>query len=259
MTGDLARHTWQMAHSLDGDAAAREAIRTAHESEENGLLRALPFEDYARVLPHLRPARLGVRDVLLEPDAPIGQVFFLRAGVASVVAGARGGRSLEIGSIGNEGMVGMPLVHGVDRSPFGVLMQVEGEAWRLDGAVLLRLLEERPALRALLQRYAEFLVVLLGQSVACNGMHTIVERCARWILMTDDRLRGQAFELTHEFIATMLGVRRSGVTIAMGALKRGGMLAYRRTSITVIDRPRLELAACGCYALTRAARERLLG
>ena len=164
-----------------------------------------------------------------------------------------------MGTIGREGFVGLPVLHGADRMPYRVFVQIEGDAWRLSADAFRRLVDERPAVRHLFLRYAQYFTDQISQSVACNRLHTLEERCARWLLMTLDRVDGSVFELTHEFLALMLGVRRAGVSVAMGTLQNDGVLRYTRGRVEVLDRPRLEEASCGCYHITRTAFDRLLG
>ena len=236
----------------DGAAAA-------HAAEPNRLLRALPLEEYALLLPRLTPVRLHLKDVLVEPDVPIRDVWFVREGVGSVIATEQEGGDVEVGTVGPEGFVGLPVLNGVDTTPYRVMVQVAGSGARLPADAFRRLLDERPAVRKLLLRYAQYFIEQVSQSAACNPLHTIEERCARWLLMTHDRVEGDSFELTHEFLALMLGVRRSGVTVAMGALQAEGVVHYMRGRMRILDRARLEEASCGCYHITRAALDRLLG
>ena len=258
------------AHAGDGSAAngdgasvaasrRREGAASAHEAESNRLLRALPGDEYERLLPELTAVRLRLRQVLVEPDVPITDVYFVREGVGSMIAVEQEGGDIEVGTVGNEGLVGLPVLHAADTMPYRVFVQVEGDAWRMPAAAFGRVVDERPVVRHLLLRYAQYFADQLAQSVACNRLHTLEERCARWLLMTHDRVHGDVFELTHEFLAQMLGVRRAGVTVAMGALQNAGIVAYARGRVVVEDRPRLEEASCGCYHVTRTSLARLLG
>jgi CRP-like cAMP-binding protein len=237
----------------------QEGFAGAHAAEQNRLLAALPLEEYARLLPQLTPVRLGLKQVLVEPDAPIRDVYFPREGVSSMVAVEQEGGAVEVGTIGPEGLVGIPVLLGADRMPYRVFVQVEGHAWRLSADAFRQLVDERAAVRQLLLRYAQYFADQLSQSVACNRLHTLDERCARWLLMTHDRVEGDRFEITHEFLSLMLGVRRAGVTVAMGTLQAANIVRYTRGRVEVLDRPRLEEASCGCYHITRGALDRLLG
>jgi len=240
-------------------ATVPERYATAHAAEQNRLLRALPLAEYARLLPQLTPVLLGLKQVLIEPDAPIRDVHFPRSGVGSIIADEQEGGAVEVGTIGPEGFIGLPVLMGADRMPYRVFVQVAGDAWRLSADAFRRAVDERPAVRHLLLRFAQTFSDQVSQSVACNRLHTLDERCARWLLMTLDRVHGESFELTHEFLSLMLGVRRAGVTVAMGTLQGAQVIRYTRGRVTVLDRPRLEEASCGCYHITRAASDRLLG
>jgi CRP-like cAMP-binding protein len=239
--------------------AVPEGYATAHAAEQNRLLRALPLAEYAHLLPQLTPVVLGLKQVLIEPDAPIRDVYFPRAGVGSMIADEQEGGAVEVGTIGPEGFIGLPVLMGADRMPYRVFVQVAGDGWRLSADTFRRVVDERPAVRQLLLRFAQTFTDQVSQSVACNRLHTVDERCARWLLMTLDRVHGESFELTHEFLSLMLGVRRAGVTVAMGTLQGAGIIRYMRGRVTVLDRPRLEEASCGCYHITRTASDRLLG
>ena len=247
----------------DGDGTPlleehRTGVAAAHAAESNRLLRVLPVGEYERLLPLLRPVRLRLRHVLVEPMRPIDEVWFVREGVCSTLAVEQEGGEVEVGTVGNEGLVGLPVVLGADSMPNRVMVQIEGDAWRIPAAELRRVLDERPAVRRVCLRYAQYFADQLAQSAACNRLHTLEERCARWLLLTHDRVHGDAFELTHEFLAQMLGVRRAGVTVAMGTLQRAALVQYARGRVTVSDRPRLEEASCDCYRITRGSLERHL-
>jgi CRP-like cAMP-binding protein len=242
-----------------GLSPRQEGFATAHGAEQNRLLRALPLEEYTYLLPQLTPVRLGFKQVLVEPDAPIRDVYFPREGVASVIADEQEGGAVEVGTIGPDGLVGIPVLHGAESMPYRVFVQITGHAWRLSADAFGRVIDERRAVRHLFLRYAQYFTDQVSQSVACNQLHTLDERCARWLLMTHDRVEGDAFELTHEFLSLMLGVRRAGVTVAMGVLQAADVIRYTRGRVTVLDRPRLEEASCRCYHITRTQLARLLG
>ncbi len=243
----------------DADAVRSEGASVAHGAEQNRLLAALPLEEYALLLPRLVPVRLQLKDVLVEPDVPISDVHFPREGVCSVIATEQEGGDLEVGTIGCEGFVGLPVLNGTDSMPYRVIAQVPGHGWRLAADDFRQLVDERPVVRRLMLRYSQYYTDQVSQTAACNQLHTVEERCARWLLMTHDRVDGDAFELTHEFLAIMLGVRRAGVTVAMGTLQAAGFVRYMRGRVRILDRARLEEASCGCYHITRGAYARLLG
>jgi CRP-like cAMP-binding protein len=240
-------------------ASQQEGFATAHAAEQNRLLAALSLEEYALLVPRLTPVRLRLKDVLIEPEVPIRDVWFLREGVGSVIAIEQEGGGIEVGTVGCEGFIGLPVLNGADAMPYRVFVQIAGSAWRLSADAFRQLVDERPAVRKLLLRYSQYYTDQVSQSAACNQLHTLEERCARWLLMTHDRVQGDAFELTHEFLSLMLGVRRAGVTVAMGALQGEGLVSYTRGRVTILNRPRLEEVTCGCYHVTRTAFGRLLG
>jgi CRP-like cAMP-binding protein len=237
----------------------QEGLAAAHGAEQNRLLRALPAEEHARLLPQLTPVRLHLKDVLIEADTPIRDVYFPRQGVCSVLATEQEGGAIEVGTIGWEGFIGLPVLNGADAMPYRVIVQVTGDAWRLSADAFRQLVDERPAVRKLLLRYSQYFMDQVSQHAACNQLHTLEERCARWLLLTHDRVEGDAFEMTHEFLSLMLGVRRAGVSVTMGTLQAAGVLRYVRGRVEVRDRSGLEEASCGCYQVTRTALARLLG
>ena len=237
----------------------QDGVKAAHGAEQNRLLHALPIDDYKAILPHLTAVRLALKDVLIEPDTPIRDVYFVREGVISFIAEQQEEGPVEVGTIGSDGFIGIPVLLGATSVPFRAFAQVEGHAWRLSADTFRRIVDERPTVRHLFLRYTQYWTDQLSQSVACNRLHTLDERCARWLLMTHDRVPGDAFELTHEFLSLMLGVRRAGVTVAMGSLQSQKILSYARGRVSVLDRARLEEASCACYHITRSQFERLLG
>jgi len=245
-----------MAEGID---SVREGLASAHEGEQNRLLRALTPEEYGRLLSEMRPVRLPFKEVLIEPNEEITHVWFVREGVASMIAEDQEGGSIEVGTIGWEGFVGLPLLNGVDQMPYRVLIQVEGDAWRMRADAFRRTIDERAEVRHRCLRFAQYFSDQMAQSVACNRLHTVDERCARWILMTHDRVDGDRFELTQEFLALMLGVRRAGVSVAMGVLQREKIVSYVRGRLAILDREQLESRSCGCYEITRTAQVRLFG
>jgi CRP-like cAMP-binding protein len=240
-------------------APEQEGFATAHAAEQNRLLRALPAEEYAHLLLQLTPVRLGFKQVLIEPDERIHDVYFPREGVSSILATEQEGDPIEVGTIGPDGFIGIPVLLGAESMPYRVFMQIEGHGWRISADAFRQLVDERPVVRHFMLRYAQYYTNQVSQSVACNRLHTLDERCARWLLMTHDRVEGDRFELTHEFLSLMLGVRRAGVSVAMGTLQAAGIIVYARGRITILDRARLEEASCGCYHITRTQLDRLLG
>ena len=225
----------------------------------NRLLAALPPDDFALLAPALRPVDLELRQVLHEPGQPIAAVHFPEGGMVSMIAALEDGAMQEVGLIGREGVVGLAVVLGADSSPLEALVQAPGPALRMPAAGLKAAFERSPTLRAALLRYMQAFHLQVTRTAACNGRHALEERLARWLLMAHDRADGDRFPMTQEFIAMMLGVRRAGVSVAAGILQRAGVIGYARGCVTVLDRPGLEAASCGCYGTARRQFERLLG
>jgi CRP-like cAMP-binding protein len=220
-------------------------------SSHNRLLSALKPDDLAALEPHLEPFPLENREMLIEANKPIQHAYFPQAGIASILADTSEGR-IEVGIIGREGLVGVPIVLGVDRSPHGFLVQAEGKALRIATADLRAINAERPAIHAVLMRYVHALMVQTASTAFSNASFTIEARLARWILMTRDRLDSDELPLTHEFLSMMLGVRRPGVTVAVQILEGNGLIRATRGRITVLDRKKLEELADSAYGLAEA-------
>jgi CRP-like cAMP-binding protein len=225
----------------------------------NLLLRAIPAEEYARLLPHLEPFALEPMQVLAERGDPISHVHFPETGIVSLLSRLGDGTLIENGTVGCEGMAGLPLLLDVDWSPVVITGQVPGLSRRLEAATFRALLPTLPVLDALLRRYVVYFLAQMSQSLACNSAHTVEQRCARWLLMTHDRVPGDQFVLTHEVLAQMLAVRRAGVSVAADAMRTRGLIQYSRGRITITDRAGLEAAACECYGMVRQQRDAIVG
>lgn len=225
----------------------------------NRLLTALPPDDFGRLMPHLERALLTVKQALFEPNRAIEHVYFIEAGLVSVVAGAQGNGLTEVGMIGREGMVGLPAVFGVQTSPHRAMTQAAGYALRMRADDLRPAMEEIGSLRGLLLRYAQAQMVQAAQGVACNGRHSLRQRLGRWLLDAQDRIEDGGIPVTHEAISKMLAVRRSGVTLALGWLEERGMIEAGRGSIIILNRANLKEASCECHGIIRAEFEKLLG
>ena len=231
----------------------------AKRRDANRILAALPSADYRRIASRLEPVTFRSGQCLHEPDRPISQVYFPRTGVASVVTRLSEGGTVEVATIGNEGLVGLSAYLANGRPSMEVFVQIPGEAVRLSASAFRQELRSRSSLRSVIRCYAQALLAQLGQSAACNRVHNIRKRCARWLLMSHDRVPGDELLLTQEFLAEMLGVRRAGVTEAVGGLRRRDLIATRRGRIRILDRKGLETAACECYRVIRSEHEHLVG
>jgi CRP-like cAMP-binding protein len=233
------------------------ALRVSATSD-NLVLRALTRGDREMLEPHLETVTLKFRQRLEAAGRKIDCVYFIDAGLASVVAiGGGERRRAEIAVIGWEGLTGSAVVLGVDRSPHDTFMQVEGRGRRVGSAILRELLAQSASLATHLMRYAHVFAVQAGQTALANAQGKIDERLARWLLMAHDRIGGDDLHLTHEFLSVMLGVRRAGVTTALHQLERTGLISTARGCVTVIDREGLEKSANGLYGVPESEFERL--
>jgi CRP-like cAMP-binding protein len=232
----------------------------AETSPRNRLLAALPPDALAALRPRLEPAELPMREVLQPAGEPIHHVWFPEAGWVSMLAYLEDGDAAEVGLVGREGFLGLPVLLGADRDDLEAMVQCPGTALRMDAAAFRDALEGVPAFRTLLLRWALVHHGQVARTAACNGRHHVDQRLARWLLMAHDRTTGNdEFPMTHEFLSMMLGVRRAGVTVGLGQLQKAGHIEYRRGCVEVTDRPGLESVACECYGVVRRASDLLLG
>jgi CRP-like cAMP-binding protein len=229
------------------------------QSQRNHLLARLPPVELAWIMPRLERVELTLRHLLQRPEQVITAVYFPESGWISLIQLLSDGGAAEVGHAGREGMLGLPLLFGVDTSSVEGMVQAPGTALRMGAEDFRAALEHCPAFRALLLRYALAFNEEVAQTAACNGRHVLEQRLARWILMAHDRSDGDEFPMTQEFLAMMLCVHRPGVTAAIGRLQRGGNIRPGRGRIAVTDREGLEEAACECYGMVRNRFETLLG
>jgi CRP-like cAMP-binding protein len=225
----------------------------------NRLLSLLSDADYERLRPHLSNVTLEYRKSLYEASRPIDRVYFPVDGVASLVITTDDGASAEVGTIGSEGMVGLPVCLGARDAPSSVYVQVPGTALMMDAGAFRTELERSASLKLTMLRYSHAFFNQVAQSAACAHLHRVEQRCCRWLLMTRDRMPSDNFLLTHEFLGMMLGVRRSTVTDVMGSLRKQGLIRYHRGHVSVLDPIALSQHACECYAISRLEFDRLLG
>ena len=230
-----------------------------HPPPQNKILAALPGKEYDRLLPRLTPVSLPQGEVLYEMDDRIRHVYFVNTGVVSLVTHLKEGAGVEVGLVGNEGMVGLCIALGDDVSPNQAIAQIAGHGMQMEAAALREELKGGGLLQPLLLRLTLALLKQVSQSAACNRSHHVAERLARWLLTCHDRVEGDELKLTQEFIAEMLGTRRAGVSEAASILQGAGLIRYTRGHITVTDRAGLEELACECYGVVKAEYDRLLG
>jgi CRP-like cAMP-binding protein len=223
------------------------------------LLRAIPREESELIAPQLERVELTMMQVLHEPDAALTHVWFPLSGVVSVVADLAEGEPVEVATIGREGFAGLPLILESDSMAHRAFIQIPGEAERMPVAAFQSMIRRAPRLHRMMLRYAMALVTLVSQSSACNRMHPIESRCARWLLLTRDRVDGGTFPLRQEFLALMLGVTRPTVSVAAGMLQKAGAITYSRGVITILDSALLEASSCECYAIIAREFKRLVG
>jgi CRP-like cAMP-binding protein len=213
----------------------------------NKILQRLPRKEYKAVLARTERVDLPIHTVLNEIGKAIEHGYFMNSGLASILTVLAGGKSVEVGLAGTEGFVGVPLVAGFKSSPTRVIVQIEGSAFKISAKDLERLLRECPALERSLQQHSQEMSLQSTQVAACNRLHDVNQRLARWLLMSQDRVGGNVVQLTQEFLAHMLGTRRASVTVAAGVLQKAGLIAYTRGAVTIENRDGLEAATCECY------------
>jgi CRP-like cAMP-binding protein len=226
----------------------------------NRILDGLPARERARLAAAMEPVRLEMKEVLYKEGGRIDAVYFPLNSVASMLNLVEGTQGVEVATIGNEGLVGLPVSWGVRSANPRELVQaqVPGEALRMDADRFAREVSARRAFRESVEHYTQAFFAQISQQVACNGLHSIQERCARWLLLTHDRVGADEFPITQEFLAQMLGARRPTVSTTASILSQAGFIRYRRGRLTVTDREGLEGASCECYGVVREVFDRLL-
>ncbi len=225
--------------------------------ERNRLLAALPSQDYAHVLARLQPVHLRTRQQLAYPEMPVERVYFPRSAVASMLVLMEDGKLVESAVIGLEGIVGLEVFLGDGLARDVILVQISGDAVWMSAASFRAAVGGSVPLQLLLQRYSLALMNQIVRTAGCNRIHSVNQRCARWLLMSRDRVGRDDFSLTHEFLARMLGVRRASVSEAAEGLQRAGLIRYRQGRMQILDGPGLEAAACEDYRLSKAAYDQL--
>ena len=234
-------------------ATQRVGIRTDVTGNQvnNAPLLTVAAEEYGRLRAHLEPVELGHRQILHEAGEKIRYAYFPNGGLASMVVITSDGRSVEIAMVGREGIIGTPLAAGLTREPYRAIMQIHGTGLRIRAEVLEKILPHAPDLQLITNRYVLVRGLQVAQIAACNRLHEIEQRLARWLLMCQDRVEFKELPFTHEFISQMLGTGRPSVSLAAGILQRAGMIENLRGSVRIVNRKGLEQAACECYRAIR--------
>lgn len=228
-----------------------------HQPSQNHLLAALPAAEYERLKPHLELVHMPLGDVLCESGGRLHYVYFPTSAIVSLHYILENGASSEIAGVGNEGMLGISLFMGGETTPSWATVQTAGHGYRLKAALMLQEFNQAGPVQRLLLRYTQALIMQISQTAVCNRHHTIEQQLCRWLLLTLDRLDSQELTMTQELIASMLGVRREGITEAAGKLQNAGIIRYRRGHIMVLDRSGLETHVCECYSVVKKEFDRL--
>jgi CRP-like cAMP-binding protein len=232
--------------------------KTPSRISTNRLLATLPRKEYARLFPTLEEIPLLFEDVLYEAGAVIVDVFFPLSGIVSLLAGAEERATLEVGLVGREGMIGLPVFMEVKTSVNRAVVQGAGSAYRMKAKVFLKECQGGGSLPRLMRRYSHSMLTQISQTAVCNRFHPIDARLARWLLMTSDRMNADEFQLTQEFLSNMLGVRREGVNKAAGLLQQQGLISYSRGALTILNRAAIEAIACQCYTIIKEEYDAVL-
>ncbi|HST08204.1 MAG TPA: Crp/Fnr family transcriptional regulator [Gemmatimonadaceae bacterium] len=231
---------------------------STRQRTRNRILGLLPPAELEEVLGLCERVSVRSKEIVFRRGESIPYVYFPEDCVISLVTELDNGDAVEAMTVGSDGFAGIAVFHGVSASRLKGLGQITGEALRLSTADFKQLTDSCPELERVLHRYSQFVFETVSQSAACNRLHVIEQRCARWLLMSQDRVGRDEFNLTQEFLAEMLGVRRPGVTVAMGELEKAGLIAHSRGMIAVVDRPGLENASCECYRTIRDRQSELI-
>jgi CRP-like cAMP-binding protein len=231
--------------------SAKPSVDGEGKSVCNEILLGLSREVRDDVLSELEFVRLDLHHVLHEPGETIKSGYFVNSGLISVLAVQPDGKSVEVGLIGKEGFVGLPLIVGYRTSPTRTISQGDGSAFQCDAGMLAKFVGKYPELGKRIHRFGQKLAMQSTQIAACNRLHDVEERLARWIAMSQDRILSDTLPLTQEFLGQMLGTRRSSVTVAAGMLQKAGLISYTRGSVTILNRQRLQEAACECYGIVQ--------
>jgi CRP-like cAMP-binding protein len=233
-------------------------MSSLHSHGQNQLLAVLPTAEFERLCPHLELVTLPLGEMLYEPGEQLQHAYFPTTAIVSLHYVLESGATAESAGVGNEGVVGISLFMGGETTPSSAVVQTAGHAYRLAGRVLKQEFTRAGPMQRLLLRYTQALMTQMAQSAVCNRHHSVEQRLCRWLLLTLDRAPSRELIMTQELVASILGVRREGITEAAGNLQRAGIISYRRGHIAVLDRPGLETRVCECYDVVSSELRRLL-
>jgi CRP-like cAMP-binding protein len=231
---------------------------TPQSPNQNYLLAALPTAEFERIAPHLELVAMPLGEVLYESSGQLQHVYFPTTAIVSMHYVMENGASSEIAGVGNEGVLGISLFMGGNTTPSRAIVQTAGHGYQLKARLLMEEFNRGGVMQHLLLRYTQALMTQVSQTAVCNRHHAVEQQLCRWLLLTLDRLPSNELTMTQELIASMLGVRREGITEAAGHLQQAGFIRYRRGHITVLDRSGLESRVCECYAVVKNEHDRLL-
>lgn len=234
------------------------SVLTQTAAFRNQILAGLPRDKYAGLFSNLRPVSLNVQEVLYGAEDEIRSAYFLNSGMASLMSISPEGNSIEVGNVGNEGMVGIPVLLRHVKTPHQVVVQVPGEALVINTDILTQEFEKEGELKNRLLRYTHALATYMSQLGVCNHFHTVDKRLCRWLLISSLQVQSRSFHLTHESLSQVLGTGRTGVTMAANKLQRSGLIQYRRGQITILDHAGMEALCCDCYRVTKEVFENSL-
>lgn len=226
--------------------------------DKNHILAALPAEEYDAIAPYFTAVHLNSGAVLYEPEEEIQTIYFPTTVLISIVGITQEGMSTEVGMVGAEGMLGLPIFFGATSQPFQVITQLPGEAVTMSAEDFQKVLQQNPTLQQILLRYSHARLIQTTQSAICNRFHQLEERLCRWLLLAQDRAKTTHLPFTQEFLAEMIGARRAGVGLTASSLQTAGLIRYHRGEITILDRHSLETAACECYKVIRSELDKFL-
>jgi CRP-like cAMP-binding protein len=233
-------------------------MSSSHSPNQNHLLGALPTAEFERLAAHLELVPMPLGEILYEPGGQLRHAYFPTTAIVSLHYVMESGASAETAGVGNEGVVGISLFMGGDTTPSSAVVQTAGHAYRLESRLLRQEFDRAGLMQRLLLRYTQALITQMTQTAACNRHHSIEQQLCRWLLLTLDRLPSNELVMTHELVASMLGVRREGISEAAGKLQHAGFIRYRRGHITVLERSGLETRVCECYTVVKKELSRLL-